>query len=325
MNYEVHSSSNAQGSVMKRIKSVCLKSAYLWWILFLSNLIFSPGPTAFAWQEMERPTESAEQAANELAEPLAHKLKAEKVSMIFLDLKRCDSDRIWCEAFSQTLDRQLVRSKILYLPEKEREEMRAKIAEEGLYQSSSMMVDVTKAVALGKQESVGAFVTVTIIGSETDKLVEARSVNIRTGAVTIGEAVRISSKTEGRRSFATYFKGIFGILGGSALLAASTKYAIDERGKADKAYDAYKISKNPEEISSLKRETKKHDNQVSYGYAAGAVGLCIIWYNYAQLTNAENVVQRSYFEVDTAMLDKPLPLQIVASSKEIAIGWSWYK
>ena len=147
-----------------------------YWALSTLILVMVPSPVALAggWQSAESIQDLENPLASDLAAKLASELKAEQSTVIFIDMHACRGpEGFACERFQATFQRALLDKRIAFLPEAQSNEVRAKIANEHLYQNESGHVDVAKAVAMGSQEAFSAFVTVNVSTADNKILADA--------------------------------------------------------------------------------------------------------------------------------------------------------
>ena len=186
-----------------------------------------------------------------------------------------------------------------------------------------MMVDVAKAVELGKQQAIQAFVAVTVIGSESERLVEAKSISIAKGVITISKGVRIEQKSEISKSTSSYLRGTLYTVAGLGLTVMAARKAIEEQDAADTGYAAYKATTVPSDASKLRKETKKHDNMVSVYYGLGAMALGTAIYGMFQFGNGD--YSSTYYKIDTAN-QKAMPSFFVFSDPTgLGISLAWMR
>lgn len=228
------------------------------------------------WVEISDVSESVGPASESLSKLLAERLKREKSRVIFVDFVNCNPGLVdatnWCEHFQSEVATYLIRQGLRFLPDRAKDEIRQKIADEQVYQHSSMQVDVTKAVELGQQKAFHAFVSVSAIGDGRGNIkLFASSINIKEGVVSISETVNVKFSHDVVRTWGAFFKGWMLMGAGIAGTGYGLYLAKLEKDKADAAYQAYKKATDPDEVVSKRKETEKHD-QVGTLYQGAAIG-----------------------------------------------------
>ena len=270
-------------------------------ILATALLLPSTGLSS-EWEEETSVAESARSAAGKLASLLAPKLKREQASTIFLDIRGCDLKTIdgsWCSSFNVALEHELIKARIRFLPQDQQDVIRKAIATEEVYQHGSMQVDQAKAVKLGKQSAVMAFVSVLVTGNNSEVSISAKSINVTEGVITISELVSVKRRTDVYRPASTYFKGIAWIALSSAAAAGSIIQANKAQARASSDYARYQSSTDPTEVAKFRDKTQTDDNQVTtYQVVAGLAGLGILWGAYQLWLPGEAIA--GYYSIDSA-------------------------
>ena len=281
------------------------------------------------WTEVENAADGAVAAAEVLGKQLASRLLREQSRVIFLNLRECApnigrGDDGWCGAFQSRLATHLVREGIRFLPEDSVTQIRAKIAQEQVYQHGSMQVDVTKAVQLGKQKAFQAFTTVRVIGDRSGDIhIESQSINIRDGVVSVSEAFAVRRRVDVSKTIGSYLKGSAYMMIGLGIAAGGIRYGMQEKSKADDTYAQYEATKDAAEASRLRQKTQEHDNSATIGYGVGAIGAIFAVYGMTHWGSEE--YQTSYYKVDTASHDRRprIGFPVVMGGRGLGISLSW--
>ena len=251
------------------------------------NFLFLSTSGLCQWTEIGNAEGLSEIIAHDLAYKLVPRLNREGSKVVFLNLSKCSIGFIvsdsWCEVFKNELETALVSRGIVFLNEKDQKSVREKIALEQAYQMSSMQVDITKAVELGKQHAFQAYVNLDVFDAGSDKVrVAASSVNIRDGVTTISEKSSITVRKEKSRSMMTWVFGLGGLVIGTGVSAASYITGSNFDSQADKKYLEYKSATTPDQATQKRNEldslTKKRDQEYTLSGIAATVAIAGGWY-----------------------------------------------
>ena len=275
------------------------------------------------WEEVDG-FKDAEVAGNEIATKIVSSLKREGSTTVILERSLCQGSDVWCQSLMGSIERTMIRKGVQFLPESQRESIRNKIAEEGLYQQSSEMVSALKATEIGKQEAVQAFVTISVVADGTEKfLVEARSIRMSSGTVTIKESVRVSRKTESSTPASVYAKGIIWTSVGVGVFVLGVQQALKYKAASSESFEKYNETKDPAEAKKYREQTKQSDNyQTAAGVVAG-IGICIGLYGFYQFGTGQTDV--FFYRIDALSQnhESRMDIRALLASDRAGIVWSY--
>ena len=237
----------------------------------------------WGWEELDSADHLADLMAQDLGKRISPLLTKQGSKVVYLNVTKCTVGTIvtdnWCSSFRTSLQNALIARNIRFLDESKQADIRAKIANEQVYQQTSQQVDVNQTVELGKQAGFQAYVNIELVESE-GKTVRAsiESINITEGVVTISEQSRLSLRREESRTFGGWFWGLTNMAIGGAATAYGINVYYVEGDKADKAHARYKKATNAEDATKARKEAETEATKANAGVTAAAVGLCLgLW------------------------------------------------
>ncbi len=272
--------------------------------------------------------DSAIKSGEKLSEILASKLKAEGSRVVFINIASCSPPRVlnganWCKSFEASLNSNLIKSSIKFLPELQKDDVREKIASEQVYQHDSMQVDSTRAVELGKQKAFQAFVSVNVETDRNVTQIRASSVNIKESVVTISETMQVNYTNETYTPWSSRAKkwSIFalGIGVGTGCFIASNR----EKEKSDQAYADYKNAKSTDDATKYRGETERHGRIKGYydiGIWTGAA--IFVWGFFVGNNNASSLDYEIKVAGDTSA--QSFSIAPLASDFGLTSAISWH-
>ena len=252
-------------------------------LMGFAGLILS-APRIFAdnWTKVEGELELAEQLAKKTVEVLIPKLRKEKSSVVFINFQTCYQPNSWCDVFKSNLESAFISKGIKFLPEDKSSDIRTKIASENLYQHASLQVDVKKAVELGKQAAVHAFITLGIANDEVSIRATASSVSIKEGVVTISENIQMKVNRTTKRSIGAWLLGGTITAGGLYGAYYGHSNAAKQKKLADECYKKYQDAKTAEDATRERKDAEARDKEVirfdNIAYLSWGVVLVGGWY-----------------------------------------------
>lgn len=294
-------------------------------VLFHFLLTSSPVATAQEkWKEVETMTDTATPIAERIAAKIAPKLITEGTKVIFLDYSKCivleykkpstkkqtpeqktameeeieryhDANESWCNNFQSSIEAALISKGIKFLGESERNVIRKKIAEEQGYQSSSMQVDVTKAVELGRQRAFQSFVSINITPDAKSRIiVTASSIDIKEGVVNLTEKIKASYDTKSNWTTSQLVAGSMLIGLGLPIGAYGQINGDKESRLSDEKFKIYKSAATPEDATQARKVVDDHDKKAAQYHGIGAAGwaMTISGILYLWISNNRTVLYR---------------------------------
>lgn len=291
---------------------------------FLLPLTCSVAPSQIfaqnGWKVVDSISDTASPVAESLASKMAPKLIAEGTKVVFLNISKCvipgedlepskivkvteemkkkaqeeniKDNEAWCHSFQTSLESALIAKGIRFLSEGERNAIRDKIASEEGYQYSSMQVDVSKAVELGRQKAFQAFVTVTINPNGPKRiLVSANAINIKEGVVSLSEKVKVTNKSDLHWSIGSIIGGSFALTLGLSTAAYGHIHADKENQLSNDQFKIYKSASNTDQATESRKSVEDHDKKAAYYNSIAAVGwVLILGSGYYLLASNETVI-----------------------------------
>lgn len=295
--------------------------AIIWPVIMISCLAHSKLAMGNGWQEFDGITD-ADAAGKEIAEKLAIALKKERSNTVILEQRPCPSAQNWCQSLSSSIERVLIAKGIQFLPEEQRNVIREKIAEEGLYQQSSELVDASKAVEIGKQEAVQAFVSISVSFDTEDKvMVEAQSIRVSSGTVTIKKSLRLTRKKELSTPLGNYFKGIMWAGIGLGVASVGFQQSRLYKKKSDDSYALYSQTKDPGEAKKYRSETEEYESRRNASGVVTGIGICISLYGLTRFSADQS--EQSYYRLDSISDARSHGFSIDALVSNERAGFSW--
>ena len=274
--------------------------------------------------------EIALDSAEELGSDLAAALDQEKSKVVFLDILKCDPGSAWCEVFSGRLHSELSGSRIKFLTDDVAQRVREKVAKEQVYQQSSQMVDIEKAVEVGKQDAFHAFITIEVSGKLDDGVIniKTQSVKILEASTTISLFHMINISKSHSKSWSQIFTGfIFTGIGTAGALRAN-EMAYYHKDKGDEAYKNYGTAEDTANAKKSRKEVERHDNGVKMsrmgavaGWSVAATGLLVLMSdgNETLKFKVESAEEKS--RTNTLWANSGPDLML--SNSYLSLGWSF--
>ena len=207
------------------------KYLFLLAALLLSHAVYAEDAEVDEWIDMSTENDFIEPAAAVLAKRLVPKLRAEKISVVNINLETCAADSYWCKEFEKDFAEQLSKRNIFYTHTSSASEDKDSVSSELAFQQNSMQVSRERRVRMGRQKAVQAILKLSVYKTDAERKaldketgiynVNVRSLNLEKGVYTSSSSVKVKIYRAETTDYSAVVKtGFTGVLGLGFIAAA---------------------------------------------------------------------------------------------------------